>query len=119
MFCSVRYFMDLAVVGRESYQYSLIWKKNRGTNFMDANRKPLQDFEMIAVFSDIRPFFIRKEGKCMTTTLEFDVPSKRKHPTEKPLELYKFLIERYCPPGGTVLDPTFGSVNSGVASHAL
>lgn len=34
------------------------------------------------------------------------------HPTEKPKELYKWLIERYCPPDGTVLDPTFGSGNS-------
>jgi site-specific DNA-methyltransferase (adenine-specific) len=37
---------------------------------------------------------------------------KGKHPTEKPSELYKFLIERYCPAGGTVLDPTAGSCNS-------
>jgi site-specific DNA-methyltransferase (adenine-specific) len=35
-----------------------------------------------------------------------------KHPTEKPMELYKWLIQRYCPVGGTVLDPTFGSGNS-------
>lgn len=41
------------------------------------------------------------------------------HPTEKPVDLYKFLIERYCPAGGTVLDPTFGSCNSGRASEAL
>jgi site-specific DNA-methyltransferase (adenine-specific) len=34
------------------------------------------------------------------------------HPTEKPVELYRWLIERYCPPDGTVLDPTFGSGNS-------
>lgn len=34
------------------------------------------------------------------------------HPTEKPKELYRWLIERYCAPGGTVLDPTFGSGNS-------
>lgn len=34
------------------------------------------------------------------------------HPTEKPEDLYRFLIERYCPTGGTVLDPTFGSGNS-------
>ena len=38
--------------------------------------------------------------------------TKGGHPTEKPCELYRFLIERYCPPGGTVLDPTFGSGNS-------
>ena len=41
------------------------------------------------------------------------------HPTAKPIDLYKFLIERYCPPGGTVLDPTFGSGNSGLASWEL
>ena len=34
------------------------------------------------------------------------------HPTEKPESLYRFLIERYCPVDGTVLDPTFGSGNS-------
>lgn len=41
------------------------------------------------------------------------------HPTAKPIELYKFLIERYCPAGGTVLDPTFGSGNSGKAAKEL
>jgi site-specific DNA-methyltransferase (adenine-specific) len=34
------------------------------------------------------------------------------HPTEKPVELYKWLLERYVPTGGTVLDPTAGSFNS-------
>jgi site-specific DNA-methyltransferase (adenine-specific) len=38
--------------------------------------------------------------------------TKGGHPTEKPQELYRWLIERYCPPDGTVLDPTFGSGNS-------
>ena len=45
--------------------------------------------------------------------------TKGGHPTEKPIDLYKFLIERYCPPGGTVLDPTFGSGNSGAAANVL
>ena len=44
---------------------------------------------------------------------------KGKHPTEKPIELYKFLIERYSDVGDTVLDPTFGSGNSGLASIEL
>ncbi len=34
------------------------------------------------------------------------------HPTEKPMELYKWLIERYSKEGDTILDPTFGSGNS-------
>jgi len=41
------------------------------------------------------------------------------HPTEKPCDLYRFLIERYCPVGGTVLDPTFGSGNSVFTAFAI
>jgi hypothetical protein len=41
------------------------------------------------------------------------------HPTEKPIDIYKFLIERYCPKDGTVMDPTFGSGNSGRACLSL
>jgi len=44
---------------------------------------------------------------------------KGKHPTEKPIELYKFLIERYSNKDDVVLDPTFGSGNSGLASRLL
>ena len=44
---------------------------------------------------------------------------KGNHPTEKPSDLYRFLIERYCPVGGTVLDPTFGSGNSVFTAFAM
>jgi site-specific DNA-methyltransferase (adenine-specific) len=44
---------------------------------------------------------------------------KGQHPTEKPIDLYKYLIERYSKEGDTVFDPTFGSGNSGVASVDL
>ena len=45
--------------------------------------------------------------------------SKDKHPTEKPVELYKWLLSRYCPNGGTILDPTAGSFNSIRAAQEL
>jgi site-specific DNA-methyltransferase (adenine-specific) len=57
--------------------------------------------------------------KSVLTTWWKESKRKGKHPTEKPVELYKFLIERYCPAGGTVLDPTFGSCNSGRACKEL
>ena len=41
------------------------------------------------------------------------------HPTEKPMELYKFLIERYCPVDGVLLDPTAGSFNSCFTAYEL
>ena len=54
------------------------------------------------------------DGKrCALSVIQNKTSStKGGHPTEKPADLYRFLIERYCPPGGTVLDPTFGSGNS-------
>ena len=60
-------------------------------------------------------------GKRCALSILSNIKTTKKngHPTEKPIELYKFLIERYCPVGGTVLDPTFGSGNSGLACKEL
>lgn len=41
------------------------------------------------------------------------------HPTQKPLDVLKPLIEYSCPPGGTVLDPFMGSGSTGVAALQL
>ena len=58
--------------------------------------------------------------RCALSVIEHQTISRKGgHPTEKPVDLYKFLIERYCPEGGTVLDPTFGSCNSGIAARDL
>jgi len=59
----------------------------------------------------------KREGgdgkRCVLSVIQHPTSStKGGHPTEKPSELYKWLIERYCPVGGTVLDPTAGSCNS-------
>ena len=40
------------------------------------------------------------------------VTKRSDHPTAKPTDLYRWLLERYCPEGGTMLDPTAGSFNS-------
>ena len=50
--------------------------------------------------------------RCVKSVITLRKPNTLGHPTEKPLDLYKWLLERYCPPGGTVLDPTAGSFNS-------
>jgi site-specific DNA-methyltransferase (adenine-specific) len=58
--------------------------------------------------------------RCVKSVIQNSISSRKGgHPTEKPVDLYKFLIERYCPAGGTVLDPTFGSCNSGRACKEL
>jgi DNA modification methylase len=57
------------------------------------------------------------EGKrCALSIIDIKGKAiKGQHPTEKPIDLYKFLIERYSKAGDRVLDPTFGSGNSGRA----
>jgi site-specific DNA-methyltransferase (adenine-specific) len=58
--------------------------------------------------------------RCVLSVVQTHTSStKDGHPTEKPCDLYRFLIERYCPVGGTVLDPTFGSGNSVFTAFAM
>lgn len=62
------------------------------------------------------------DGKRCVLSVIPEMGGNRKtqgHPTEKPEDIYKWLIERYCPLGGTVLDPTFGSGNSVFTAYAL
>jgi site-specific DNA-methyltransferase (adenine-specific) len=58
--------------------------------------------------------------RCMKSVIQITRSQKTgNHPTEKPIELYKWLIERYCPKGGSILDPTAGSFNSCFAAYEL
>jgi site-specific DNA-methyltransferase (adenine-specific) len=58
--------------------------------------------------------------RCVVSVIQTHTSAKKgNHPTEKPEALYRFLIERYCPVGGMVLDPTFGSGNSVFTAFAM
>lgn len=60
------------------------------------------------------------DTRCVLSVVEHPTSQKKgNHPTEKPEALYRFLIERYCPTGGMVLDPTFGSGNSVFTAFAM
>lgn len=53
------------------------------------------------------------------TVLRFPNPTKRIHPTQKPLALMEYLIRTYSHKGQTVLDFTMGSGTTGVACKHL
>lgn len=44
---------------------------------------------------------------------------KRIHPTQKPVELYNWLLKRYAKKGDTILDTHMGSGSSVIASHNM
>ena len=86
---------------------------NKGSRPTDLNNNVFQHFENTPKVSN--------EGKrCIKSVIEMNnKKGKGQHPTAKPIDLYKFLIERYSKEGDTILDPTFGSGNSGIASVEL
>ena len=121
------------------YQYSMVWQKPWITNQLNAKMQPLRQHEDIIVFYDEQPTYnpqgirvkrsITKQGK--TSTLNYGeqnrdqyvqdwegypttiVKTKSKttgrHPTEKPLDLFEYLIKTYTNPGDIVLDNAAGS----------
>lgn len=50
--------------------------------------------------------------RCPLSVIPIGGKSAGGHPTEKPEELYEWLLRRYVPDNGVVLDPTAGSFNS-------
>ena len=47
----------------------------------------------------------------------FDTVQKMIHPTQKPVDLFRYLIKTYSNPGDTVLDCYFGSGSSAIAAN--
>ena len=66
------------------------------------------------VYGSIPNITIDNTGKrCVKSVIEVaNKKAKGNHPTQKPAELYEWLLKRYCPTEGTILDPTAGSFTS-------
>ena len=119
-FCNTKFGYDLIKSNEKEFRYDLVWDKQRGVSFLSANKKPMRSHEMIYVFSKVGAYYKRnditkdnKGKRCILSVIQNKTSfTKGGHPTEKPSELYRFLIERYCPIGGIMLDPTAGSGNS-------
>ena len=81
--------------------------------------------KIVPVYSSGMPNGWRDNGnngstRCALSVIpQPGVSKKGGHPTEKPMALYEWLIARYCPANGTVLDPTGGSCNSAFQAHAM
>ena len=69
------------------------------------------------VFGDVG---LPTDERCPLSVIRSNITKSRGgHPTEKPMELYEWLLSRYCPKDGLVLDPTAGSFNSILVAKKL
>jgi site-specific DNA-methyltransferase (adenine-specific) len=62
---------------------------------------------------------IKNDGLRYPRTVQKFKQDRGLHPTQKPIELMKYLVETYSKPGGLVLDITMGSGTTGVACKNL
>lgn len=91
------------------FQNLLIWSKGNYT----PNRFYMQSYECILMVRKGRAKSINNMGS--KNILEIPNVKNKKHPTEKPIELMKILIENSSLEGETILDPFMGAGSTGMA----
>lgn len=128
-----------------------IWKKNRPTNHMNADKGPLRAHENILIFSENKIYYnpvcyakrknvkenrkatnSKNYGRNLSYTdfdlnknkhpfsvIAFNVCELKQHPTQKPVNLFQYLISSYSKPGDWILDPFAGAGTTGMACKRI
>jgi site-specific DNA-methyltransferase (adenine-specific) len=112
------YLIELAKrYGLNNY-INLVFRKNFSAQVLKANMKIVGNAEYgLVLYRDRLPKF-RNNGKMIFNVMEWprDGESEKIHPTQKPVELLKRLIEIFTDEGDVVIDPVAGSGSSIVAA---
>jgi site-specific DNA-methyltransferase (adenine-specific) len=156
MFCTTKFGYELIKSNEDWFRYDLVWNKQRGVSFLQANKMPMRSHELIYVFSKKGATYYRTdiEGeypntrrgrgtkptnvynampnfsafssttstthRCAVSVIDIQTKAiKGRHPTQKPDDLYEWLITRYSKEGDTILDATAGSFASCFTSQKL
>ncbi|WP_428828517.1 DNA-methyltransferase [Bacillus altitudinis] len=128
-------------------KYEWIWKKNKATGHLNAKKMPMKNHENILVFYKKLPTYNPKmvkgrpykqksgrqssnynsqmqvvtenDGVRYPLTVQSFNGERGFHPTQKPVELFEYLIETYTNEGEVVLDNCIGSGTTAVAANQL
>jgi site-specific DNA-methyltransferase (adenine-specific) len=110
-----------------SHEMIYVFSK-KGANYNRIDIQGCEPYEITRVPSTSKHYGVKRLDikvintgtRCVKSLVEVSNNNhKSNHPTAKPIDLYKWLIERYSKEGDTVLDPTFGSCNSGLVCKEL
>lgn len=112
------YLIELAKrYGLNNY-INLVFRKNFSAQVLKANMKIVGNCEYgLVLYRDKLPKF-RNNGKMIFNCIDWprDGESEKIHPTQKPVELLKKLIEIFTDPNDVVIDPCAGSGSTLVAA---
>lgn len=134
---------------KREFKYCWYWNKIQGTGFLNANRQPLRCIEDVVVFyakqchynpqmrTGFKPYKATKGtqtsnynhagewgtvsdgSRFPVTLLNFQRDTDRVHPTQKPVDLMRYLIRTYTKPGDKILDFAMGSGTTIIAAEQL
>jgi site-specific DNA-methyltransferase (adenine-specific) len=112
------YLIELAKrYGLNNY-INLVFRKNFSAQVLKANMKIVGNCEYgLVLYRDKLPKF-RNNGKMIFNCMDWprDNESEKIHPTQKPIQLLKNLIEIFTDPNDVVIDPCAGSGSTLVAA---
>jgi site-specific DNA-methyltransferase (adenine-specific) len=115
------YLIELAKrYGLNNY-INLVFRKNFSAQVLKANMKIVGNCEYgLVLYRDRLPKF-RNNGKMIFNCIDWprDNESEKIHPTQKPVELLKSLIEIFTDEGDVVIDPCAGSGSTLIAAERL
>ena len=115
------YLIDLAKQYGLNRYINLVFRKNFSAQVLKANMKIVGNCEYgLVLYRDRLPKF-NNNGKMIFNCIDWprDNDSEKIHPTQKPVELLKKLIEIFTDPGDVVIDPCAGSGSTLVAAERL
>ena len=88
----------------------IVWDKDNTGDFADC------ELAWTSFNTAVRKFKFRWNGMLQENMKKKEV---RIHPTQKPVQLYKWLLQKYAKEGDKILDTHFGSLSIGIACHDL
>jgi site-specific DNA-methyltransferase (adenine-specific) len=144
--CSQPFTTALNSSNLKLFRYEWIWIKNNSTGFQLANKMPLKKHENISVFykklptynpQGLRPYgkvnrrgsvgngghlanecneYVQQWTNYPTQLLEFPYDKDKYHPTQKPVDLFAYLIRTYTNEDDIILDNCMGSGTTAIAA---
>ena len=115
------YLIDLAKKYGLNNYINLVFRKNFSAQVLKANMKVVGNCEYALIFYRDRLPKFRNKGKMIFNCMDWprDNESEKIHPTQKPVELLKTLIEIFTDEGDVVIDPCAGSGSTLIAAERL